>query len=283
MKLKEGDICSCVYREKLRIVQVEEIRDLTKEPVEGSTSEHYTGSRYLYIVMQYEDGSFRAFYDMGMTAVTILSNRQFINANLKKRFDNFKEENRKSQEMREEIALREAASEEHYQRLTLGDIANNARVRVILDNGKKKTGRYGEHRSGVVYLYNPGINTFTKIPTSKINRIELLGEATVKETDPHAGLAQHPAFIIPEYEKESGYSPAFWSAFIDFTKTIQTSPGHKYRLILPNGGYFDKRIKDYQRFDNDIVLTLQSDNDEEKEFSLSVFNEMVLLEAGNLV
>jgi len=286
MRLYRNDIVSCVYREKLRIVRIEEVRNLTKNPVENSTSEHFTEAKYLYTVLEY-GGCYKSFYDAGMTEITILSNKHFINASLNQRFDKFRGEHRKKAEAHES----KLTAEENAERLMLGDIPSGTKVRVVLYNGKTKTGRYGEHRAGVIYVLNGGINTYTGIQTTKIRSIELLEvqleapkEVPEQVPDPYSGLAQSPRFGIPDYEKKLGYSTEFWNAFVEFAKTMDLYPGHKYRFILSDGGHFDKRISRYYKLiatypidGDDIIITLIADNGKEKEFSLSVFKEIILL------
>lgn len=151
MKLTKGTIVSCIYKDKLRIVEVIQVRDLRKHPLTSEgRSEHCERSKYLYQVLAY-GGEFRQMYSGGMSEITVLSNSSFINAKLRSRFDNAKakykletEERSRAEAARAEQELTATDAEGHVERLQLKDIPNNTKVRVVFYDGKTKSGRYGE-------------------------------------------------------------------------------------------------------------------------------------------
>jgi len=273
-------IISCVYREKLRIVEVLKVRDLTKDPLnQASVSEHFEGSRYLYTVMQYEDGQIKSFYSGGMSDIVVLSNSDFQNGKLKARFDNF----RKIAKQKAEAQESGLTPEQDAERLHLNDTANNAKIRVNFYGGQSKVARYGSWANvdgqGILYVLNTGINVFSKLKMNKIQSIYLFDDKdSLAPTDPYQGVINNEAFKIPDYEIEMGYSDAFCDALKNF------ATGHqKFRFILPNGGFYDKFVTEWGRISGkDIVVTLSvdgtNDSDKIKKFSLGTFKEIIKLD-----
>jgi hypothetical protein len=280
----KNTIVSCIYRDKLRVVEITGVRNLVKAPLEQENqSDNSAGSKYLYTVMCYEDGSFRTFYDTGMTEVVVLSNKDFTNGKLKDRFDRFKKEYDDKQERlhKEKIRKIEEMSipvsglspQENADRLQLDDIRSDTRVEVVFyetdEHGRHKSrvAKYSSHNveEGIMIVYHPGINTYSKIKTERVQALHILDENGYKtQPSPYEGLTLNPMFHIPEYEVENGYSDEFWSALNDFLEPVASAKlSHRtpktYRFVFRGGeGYSDKNVFAYRKWSDgkNIEITL---------------------------
>jgi len=309
--ITKHSIISCIYHSELYIVEITGIRNLSKEPLEqiDKSEGYFDGlarekAKFIYTAIRYEDGSVCTFYDAGMSEVIVLSGKDFTVGKLKERFDRFRKEHAAEQERVQKEKEQESAIQaipvsgltpkEDAERLLVEDIRENARVEVVFyefDTEGKHKSKYARFsgcnlEEGVVILYHPGINTFSKVPMNRIKSIYVLDEDGIKTPpSPYDGLTMNPLFNIPDYEIQGGYSEEFWNALNGFLDTTADAletvgPPKVYRFVLQGGlGHFDKHVCDYKRVQDgrDIEVTLCTNGVNTKPFSIGQFCDIILL------
>ena len=299
MRLRKGDIVVFNSSQQVNPVNVVEIQDI-RDATQNADERRPVDAKYLYLVMRYGNGDVTDYYDCEMDQMIVLSNRQFINSDLKSRFDKFRERYNDSMKIRELIKKQSieqdrlsSEAQGHVDRLHLNDTPYDVKVRVVFYNGKKLTGRYlslgyysNDKLTGKFYVLNPGINTSSEIIMEKVQSVELLEEVVQHiqddTSDPYANATQLPNFVIPEYEKINGYSDEFWMAFENFICSLPQYPRKKFRFILNGDGFYDNKfVSSYERhppigdLPGDITITLKTHKGIAKSFSLGIFREII--------